>query len=75
MGNYSLNSNVNLKEMYTVLGSSVTTSEYLLSSEINSPQLVVREKVTAYNEDDGDEKVTKENLKLMKRFLAGGLYN
>lgn len=37
MGNYSLNSNVNLKEMYTVLGSSVTTSEYLLSSEINSP--------------------------------------
>ena len=70
MGNYSLNSNVNLKEMYTVLGSSVTTSEYLLSSEINSPQLVVREKVTAYNEDDGDEKVTKENLKLMKRFLA-----
>ena len=70
MGNYSLNSNVNLKEMYTVLGSSVTTSEYLLSSEINSPQLVVREKVTAYNEDDGDEKVTKENLKLMKWFLA-----
>ena len=70
MGNYSLNSNVNLKEMYTVLGSSVTTSEYLLSSEINSPQLVVREKGTAYNEDDGDEKVTKENLKLMKRFLA-----
>ena len=70
MGNYSLNSNVNLKEMYTVLGSSVTTSEYLLSSEINSPQLVVREKVTAYNEDDGDEKVIKKNLKLMKRFLA-----
>ena len=70
MGNYSLNSNVNLKEMYTVLGSSVTTSEYLLSSEINSTQIVVREKVTAYNEDDGDEKVTKENLKLMKRFLA-----